>query len=542
MSPRAAAVARMGKTWVPRATRAAVGLAIGRPADRDARDVSPDRFLAGRDLLSLPWLVWLIAAGTLALLLAVAGEYGFHRDEMYFIVSGRHPDWGYVDQPPFTPLLSAASVAVFGLSPLAVRIAPALVTALVVVLTAAMARYLGASRSGQILAALVLAVSGWLGAGHLDETVTFDVLFWTIGIGLLLRLLAPDDGGDHRWRWLALGLVIGIALENKTLAVTLPATVTASLVLLRRWEVFRQPWPWLAALVALAIWLPYLVWQAANGFPQVAMAQSIAASQGPGLDGRIKAIVQLIALAGPLLFPVSIAGAVWLLRSSGSRPWRPLGLAFVLQLALMLLANGKSYYSASFLPVLIAAGAIPLDGWLRRGRLRLRRPAFALATVTSGVFVALPVLPIVPVAALHATPVPSIYEESVAQVGWRELAAQVESVAASMPAMERSKAVVVTSDYGQYSALTLLGADLPPVYSGHNSTWHWGRPPDGAAPVILVAFEPAGASPYFADCRVAATIDNGLDLPTQEQGRPIWICGSPLQAWPDLWPQLRHID
>lgn len=36
-------------------------------------------------------------------------------------LAGRHPDWGYVDRPWFTPLLSAASVALFGPSPLAVR-------------------------------------------------------------------------------------------------------------------------------------------------------------------------------------------------------------------------------------------------------------------------------------------------------------------------------------------------------------------------------------------------------------------------------------
>ncbi len=58
-------------------------------------------------------------------LLAVSGAYGFHGDEMYFVVAGQHPAFGYVDQPPLTPLLSAASVALLGVSPTAVRVLPA---------------------------------------------------------------------------------------------------------------------------------------------------------------------------------------------------------------------------------------------------------------------------------------------------------------------------------------------------------------------------------------------------------------------------------
>ena len=495
------------------------------------------------DPFGMPWTAWAIALGMLVLLVAVANGYGFHRDELYFILAGRHPAFGYVDQPPFTPLLTAAAVALFGLSPLAVRLAPAVAAAGVVLLAADLARRFGAARSGQALAALVLALSGWLGAGHLDVTVTFDVCFWTLALWLLVPLLdASAEDPDRRWRWLGLGLVAGVALENKTLALTLPATVGASLLLLRRWDVLRQLWPWVAAILALAIWLPNLAWQVTHGFPQVTMAQAIAADQGPGLGGRVKAIVELLALAGPLLFPVSIAGIVWLLRSPRGRPWRPLGVAVLLQVALMLIADGKSYYSAGFLPLAVAAGSLPLERWLQGGRTRLRRLGFGCVAALSGTAVALLMLPLVPVTSLHETPIPAIYAESVAQVGWPQLARQVEAVVAVLPVAQRQAAVIVTADYGQYSALTLLGAHLPPVYSGHNSTWDWGRPPDGAAPVILVAFDPHAATAWFAGCQVAATIDNGDDLPTQEQGAPILICERPRLAWPALWPSLRHVN
>ena len=491
----------------------------------------------------VPLAIFGIGGAVLLVLLAVAPAYGFHRDELYFVLAGRHPDWGYVDQPPLTPLLSGLSVGLFGLSPLAVRTAPAIAAAAVIVLTAAIARQLGASRAGQVLAALVLAVSGWLGAGHLDVTVTYDVLGWTVALWLLVPMLEDRDGlPARRWRWLALGVVVGLALENKTLAITLPITIAAAVLMVRRFDLVRKRGPWLAALVALLIWAPNLVWQAAHGFPQVTMAESITANQGPGLDGRINAIEQLLAISGPLLFPVAIAGVAWLVRSPLARAWRPLGLAILLQLGLMLAVNGKSYYSAGYLPLAIAAGTMPLESWLRRGRRGLRRTTFAAATLLSGLAVAVLTLPIVPVDALDATPIPSLYEEAVSQVGWPQLAEQVEAVVATLPVSQRATAVIVTADYGQYSALTLLGTGLPPVYSGHNSTFDWGRPPDGAGPVVLVAFDPVGETTLFDGCRLAATIDNGLNLPTQEQGQAISICNAPVRPWSELWPELRHVD
>ena len=78
---------------------------------------------------------------------------------------------------------------------------PALEMALVVVLVALICRDLGGTRRAQILAACTAALSGYLGAGHLDTTTDPDLLAWAVIVWLVVRLL---DGGDPR-QWLAVG-------------------------------------------------------------------------------------------------------------------------------------------------------------------------------------------------------------------------------------------------------------------------------------------------------------------------------------------------
>jgi 4-amino-4-deoxy-L-arabinose transferase-like glycosyltransferase len=485
------------------------------------------------DRASFATLPVLAVAGAVLLpLLVLAPAYGFHRDELYFIVAGWHPALGYDDQPPLTPLLSAAAVALLGPEPWAVRILPALVIAAIVVLTAGIARELGGTHRAQVVAAVVVAASGYLAAGHLGVTATYDLLAWAMILWLVTRLLA---GADRR-QWLLVGLVAGLGLWNKHLVLFLAGGLVVALLVHRR-DLLRSPWPWAGAALAGVLWLPNAAWQVANGLPQLEMARRIGASSG---DERPMVIVELLLLVGPLLFPVVIAGLWRLYRDPGLRPFRALATTFLAILAVVLVVGGKSYYVVGAVPPLMAAGALSVDGWL--GRSRVRTGVFGGVAAASALLVALLTLPVLPAATLAETPIPDIYGETAEQVGWPELVAAVEGVVAELPAADRDRALILTANYGEAGALEVLGTGLPPVYSGHNAYARWGPPPEDRDLAIVVGWDQGWRGRLFEDCRAAARIDNGAGMPNEERGRAVHVCSGLRQSWATAWPWIRHLD
>jgi len=495
-------------------------------------------------LLRTDWAPLLVALVGTAALFAFSGRYGLHRDEMYFIIAGRHPGFGYVDQPPLTPLLAAAEAQILGVSAMAIRVLPTLAYAAVVLLSAAIAREFGGGRLAQFVAALTVAVSGWIAIAHVVSTETFDILGW---LALLLVLVRIFRGGDPRL-WLLVGLVAGITLENKDLLVYLAVGVVAGVLLARRFDLLRSKWLWAGAAIALAIWLPNLVWQSAHGWPQLEMARVIA--KHSGADNRSGLIPIQVLLAGPFLVPIFVAGLWWLLRSKESVPWRPIGWAYLISLAVIYVTKGKGYYNGGLIPVIIAAGSVPAARWLQRGGRAIRfakSATYVGATAVSGALVVFIALPVMPDSRFPTSRVARGNTVAVDTYGWPSFVAQVEAVSSQLTPTERDQAAILAGNYGEAAALELLGGPgLPRVYSGHNSLWDWGPRDDSRTTTILVTSQPGAGDhfgPWLGPCRLAASIDLGFPSGiTEEQGAGVWVCGPRTAPWSDIWSRFRHLD
>ena len=110
---------------------------------------STERSPSYRLLTSANALLGCLALAKLLMHLLTNGNYGYFRDEFYYIAAGERLDLGYVDFPPFVAIITDITRFLLGDSPVALRFFPALAGALVVVLAGLMARELGGGRFAQ---------------------------------------------------------------------------------------------------------------------------------------------------------------------------------------------------------------------------------------------------------------------------------------------------------------------------------------------------------------------------------------------------------
>ncbi len=483
--------------------------------------------------------VWVVAGLVLVELMAFAGRYGYHRDEMYFIVAGSHPTFGYPDQPPLVPLLCWLVHAIAP-SLYVLRLPSALAAAATVVLAAMVSREAGGGSRAHLIAALVTGVSAIsLATGHFVTTTTFDVLSTSILGLLLIRVVLRHDSRPLLWA----GLVVGIGFEAKPQVGFVAAVSLAALALVGPRWVFRSPQLWAGVLVAVAIGLPYVIWQQLHGWPQLTVADNIA---GQSENGRVGFIPFQLVMVSPLLVPVWIAGLVTALRNPAMRPVRFIPVLFGLVAVAYLVGDGKAYYLASLYPTVIGLGSIPTAAWLTHGaHQRVRAVSLGLAVALSAIVSAVVALPVLPERDLPGSAAIALNPDLGETVGWPQFISTVSTAWHSLPTTTRSHAVILTQNYGEAGAIDVLGSrdQLPHAFSGHNGFSLWAKPrPDQTTSIVVGYPSTAAVRPYFTGCRIVAHISNPVHLNNDEYADPVLRCSGLTAPWTRIWPRLRHYD
>ena len=487
-----------------------------------------------------------LAGIKLVLHLLLANRYGYFRDEMYFLDCGRHLAFGYVDHAPFIALVSRAALALGG-SLLALRVFPAVAGAMLVALAMLITWRLGGGAFAQAVAGVaVLAAPVYLAVHGLLNMNAFEPVFWMGAVYVLIRIVQTGDGR----RWLVFGLLLGLGLGNKHSTAFFGIAVGMGLVLSPERQSLRTRWPWLAAALALAIFLPNLVWQVQHDFPTLESLGNVRRTGKNVVLGPVEFVGQQILMMHPVLLPVWLGGLAWLFRGAGGR-YRLLGWAYAVFFGLLFALRGKNYYLAPIYPMLLAAGAVGFEGIVGR-RLWPKAAALAVIVVASSITapMALPVLSPEGYVAYekaigfappktevgHRGPLPQHFGD---RFGWPELVAEVARIYHALPAGDRARAAIFANNYGEAGAINLFGPryGLPPAISAHQTHFLWG--PRGNTGEVLIVLQDDRETLQ----RICASVeDAGVHFHPwgmAEENNPIFICRGLTPPLPVMWPRLK---
>jgi hypothetical protein len=490
--------------------------------------------------------VWAIAFVTGLLHLALAGRYDIFRNELYFIVCGRHPAFGYVDQPPLVPLLAAAT-QLFGDNIWMLRLPSVAAAAALPVITAALARLLGDVVFSAVAAAAVALAPALAGFTTTLTTSTFEPAAWTACAYFLVRAVVCDDRRAIVWAGVAAGIAMeakyGIAMWLIGLSVGIVATPARRILLWREC--------WIAFLFAVLLAAPSLVWQAVHGWPffDAVFKPTVAGRSYLGTPLSF-ATWQIIAL-NPLLCPLWIAGLLAPFLLERLKPARFLSIAALVATVIDYGAGGKDYYLFPVYPTLFAIGAVAFCEIATRTAAVWLIVAFAVFAVMSPAV--LPILepdtlavyldrmrlrrPPNELAAIGA-PLTQVFSD---ELGWRDLERRVASVYHSQLGADQQRIAIFASNYGEAAAIDVYGRSdgLPPALSGDNQYFLWGPQGFDGDIVIHINGDPERWRRLCQSVDTPTTFGVPRAMP-YEFGRPIFVCRGLRAPLTQIWSRLKR--
>ncbi len=472
----------------------------------------------------------------------------YHRDELLYFSLGQHPAFGYASVPPLIGWISWLMQNIFGNNLFAVRLFPALLGGIMIFIVASMARELGGTRYSSILAAIGLSVCiFFMRTYFLFMPVHIEVFLWTLCIWLIIKFINSGKG-----RYLIFfGIAAGFALLNKYLSGLLFTGLLLIIPFTKFRDVFRSRSFWIGIIAGGLIFLPNILWQASKGFPVINHMSELYDTQLVHMDAATFLTEQIISpYAGSILV---IGGLIFLLFSKKMKNLRFLGILFIFIIAALLFMKGKSYYTLGIYPMMIAAGGVAFDTWLRN---RIARIALPLLLV----LMTIPVVPIgLPVfdkegmktyfteldekygidlgrrfedGSIHSLP-----QDYADMIGWEELTVLADSAWRMIG--DKESAFIYAENYGQAGAITVIGKKygLPEAVSFNESFSYWfpREFPVEIRSLVYINDEMGDdVRALFSKITLTGAIS---DPDAREYGVSVYLCEEPLTSFNAFWKE-----
>jgi 4-amino-4-deoxy-L-arabinose transferase-like glycosyltransferase len=259
----------------------------------------------------LPRRQFYAVAAVLALMTVLrmiyAARIDLRTDEAYYWTWSKENVLSFLDHPPMIAWFIRFGTAVFGDTNFGARFACLLAMLASQFILADIVRRVTRDIRAVVLALLMLDAAVYYGL--LMAKLAPDVALIPFALAMVWSLIRVAETDDGRW-WLLAGVFGGLALLSKFTAVMLAPAVLAFIVVpdwRRRW--LLSPYPWLAALIAIAIFSPVLIWNAMHDWASFKFQFVRAAVTHQFSAARFGEFLGLqFSLVGPVLFPVTLSG------------------------------------------------------------------------------------------------------------------------------------------------------------------------------------------------------------------------------------------
>lgn len=385
--------------------------------------------------------------------------YDLQRDEYLHLDQANHLAFGYTSVPPFSSWI-AVIIKILGNGVFWIKFFPALFGALTIVVVWLVIEELKGSLQAKIFGATCILFSALLRLNTLYQPNSFDVLSWTATFYFLIKYINTDKSKWMLWT----AVVFALGFLNKYNIIFLALGVIPALIITKSRSVFLKRETYVALGLVLLIISPNLVWQYNNSFPVFHHLNELANTQLVNVPRTLFLRNQLLFFTGSII--VIIGTLYGLLFSDFFKKFRFLFWSFLFTLTIFTYLKAKDYYAIGLYPIYIAFGSVYLFHILDNKIGKFIKPilfTLPIVTIILSFNVAFPNKAPSYIINHHDKykelgmlrwedgkdhAIPQDYAD---MLGWKELAAKVDSAYAGLNAPD--KTLVLCDNYGQAGAI-----------------------------------------------------------------------------------------
>lgn len=410
--------------------------------------------------------------------------YELHRDEFLYLEQGHHLAWGYMEVPPMLSWLAWITHFLGG-SFFWVKFWPSFFGALTLIVTCRMVTEMGGKLFAIFIAGLCIMFTSYLRIHFLFQANFLDIFWWSLSAYFILRFI-----NTKQTRYLYfIGLALGCGWLAKNSVLFFITGFAVALLLSSYRKLYLNKHLYGAALLALLVALPNILWQYNHNWPLVHHMAELRETQ-------LRFINPADFLIGQLLMSVSaffiwIIGLIWLFTKAGKK-YNILAWIFFTVVVTLILTSGKNYYSLGAYPMLYAAGAVALQQWTANRFRWMKWVAAAVILFLAWVIapMALPLWEPDKLAAFYKEKKMertgmlkwedqqnhSLPQDFADYLGWKEMTEKAERFYQTLSNQDKSNTIIFCRHYGQAGALKYYGKDKEfrnKVITDNGSFLHW---------------------------------------------------------------------